>query len=454
MAEIFISYRRDDTGGHAGRLRDHLRAKFGDLVFQDVDNIPDGAVFEAVLASALSSAKVGVVVIGPHWLTTADAAGHRRLDDPNDWVRAEIRQLLARNIPVIPVLVGGVRSLDAKALPDDLRPLAGRQIRVLSDESWSSGVEALTARLSTLVSAPRKRRNAALAAAAGIVAVAAVLAWALPEWNLAQSSNPNLGAVSTSTPARDSNTAIVATAQSLGALGAWEMDDFSGMEVEKPSVHFELKQVADELLNVPLDGADRTPWRVSRLVGRAFVFESKGTGTRTNPNLYSFQLSADGKRLGECQTLDRTTLASLGACSWRWVRPSTAKSTDPTCGSERREVDPACMAVARALSLVGAWHDLRGIAWQIVEQANLVRLVRDGEKIDDAMVLLKIVGREVSFAPVFGGRNPPQLDGQISVHFELGADGRRLTRCRQRTLLASGTDEETCPAELPAALRR
>ena len=74
MAEIFISYRRDDTGGHAGRLRDHLRAKFGDLVFQDVDNIPDGAVFETVLASALSSAKVGVVVIGPHWLTTADSA--------------------------------------------------------------------------------------------------------------------------------------------------------------------------------------------------------------------------------------------------------------------------------------------------------------------------------------------------------------------------------------------
>mgnify|MGYP000512306834 CR=1 FL=1 len=210
MAEIFLSYRRDDTGGHAGRLRDHLRAKFGDLVFQDVDNIPDGAVFETVLASALSSAKVGVVVIGPHWLTTADAAGHRRLEDPNDWVRTEIRQLLARDIPVIPVLVGGVRALDAKALPDDLRPLAGRPIRALSDESWSSGVAALTARLSTLVSAPRKRRSAVIAAAAGIGAVVAVLAWALSERNLAQSPNPDLGAVSTSTPARDSNAAIVA----------------------------------------------------------------------------------------------------------------------------------------------------------------------------------------------------------------------------------------------------
>ena len=168
MAEIFISFRRDDTGGHAGRLRDHLRAKFGDLVFQDVDNIPDGAVFETVLASALSSAKVGVVVIGPHWLTTADAAGHRRLDDPSDRVRTEIRQLLARDIPVIPVLVGGVRALDAKALPDDLLTLPGRQIRALSDESWSSGVAALTARLSALVSAPRKRRSAVIAAAAGI----------------------------------------------------------------------------------------------------------------------------------------------------------------------------------------------------------------------------------------------------------------------------------------------
>jgi len=29
MASIFISYRRDDTGGHAGRLCDRLSARFG-----------------------------------------------------------------------------------------------------------------------------------------------------------------------------------------------------------------------------------------------------------------------------------------------------------------------------------------------------------------------------------------------------------------------------------------
>ncbi len=458
MAEIFISYRRHDTGGHAGRLRDHLRGQFGDLVFQDVDDIPDGAVFETVLASALSSAKVGVVVIGPQWLTSVDAAGRRRLDDPKDWVRTEIRELLERNIPVIPVLVGGLRSLEADALPDDLRPLAGRQIRVLSDESWSSGVEALTSRLSTLVGAPRKRRTVRMVGVAGAITVVAALAWAVPRWTLNQSEKPGALDASISTPARDSSIAMFAAAEALGALGPWEMDDFSGMEVDSPTVHFELRQAADELLLVPVDGADRTPWRVARLVGRAFVFEFTGSGASANPNLYSFQLSTNGTRLQECQTLDRTTLGSLGACSWRWVRPSAAKSTDPTCGSASRDIDPACVDVARTLALIGAWREPRGLAWQIVwqivEQGDLVRLVRDGAKTEESMVLLKVVGREVSFAPVSGSGNPPELDAQISIHFELSADGRRLMRCRQRMLLGSGTDEETCPAELPAALQR
>jgi len=40
MASIFISYRREDTGGHAGRLCDRLSARFGgDPVFLDIQDI-------------------------------------------------------------------------------------------------------------------------------------------------------------------------------------------------------------------------------------------------------------------------------------------------------------------------------------------------------------------------------------------------------------------------------
>ncbi len=43
MAKIFISYRRDDSSGHAGRLYDRLSDHFGpDQVFMDLDTIKPG----------------------------------------------------------------------------------------------------------------------------------------------------------------------------------------------------------------------------------------------------------------------------------------------------------------------------------------------------------------------------------------------------------------------------
>jgi hypothetical protein len=43
MAGIFISYRREDSGGHAGRLCDRLTARFGDdRIFLDIQDIRPG----------------------------------------------------------------------------------------------------------------------------------------------------------------------------------------------------------------------------------------------------------------------------------------------------------------------------------------------------------------------------------------------------------------------------
>ena len=49
-AKVFISYRRQDSAGHAGRVQDRLRREFGpNLVFMDVDAIPLGKNFSKVL---------------------------------------------------------------------------------------------------------------------------------------------------------------------------------------------------------------------------------------------------------------------------------------------------------------------------------------------------------------------------------------------------------------------
>src|SRR5687768_4057969 len=95
MSGVFISYRRDDSAGHAGRLYDHLKRAFGiDGVFMDLDNIGRGDTFAETLTAKLRESDVLIAVVGRRWLTLTDAAGQRRLDNPDDWVREEIRTAL------------------------------------------------------------------------------------------------------------------------------------------------------------------------------------------------------------------------------------------------------------------------------------------------------------------------------------------------------------------------
>lgn len=144
MSSIFISYRRDDAAAHAGRLHDRLVAAFGhERVFIDIDAIEPGQDFGAVIRRTLDGARLVVVVIGPRWLSAADAAGRRRLDDPDDFVRLEVAAALQRAVAVIPVLVGGARMPSADELPEDLQPLALRNAVELSDTRFHRDADAL-----------------------------------------------------------------------------------------------------------------------------------------------------------------------------------------------------------------------------------------------------------------------------------------------------------------------
>jgi hypothetical protein len=157
MASIFISYRRDDASGSAGRLEDDLSERFGDArVFRDRE-IPAGADFAAHLHDRLADAEVVLVVIGRHWLEAADAHGQRRLELPGDWVRREIETALRLGRTVIPVLVDGAAMPWPDQLPEPLEELAGRQAVSLTDLRWRQDVDALCAQLT--------QRSARLAAA-------------------------------------------------------------------------------------------------------------------------------------------------------------------------------------------------------------------------------------------------------------------------------------------------
>ncbi len=142
---IFISYRRDDASAYAGRISDHLQRRFGeDTVFIDVDNIPLGSNFDQVLDERLHTCTVFLPIIGRHWLTATDDTGARRLDDPKDFVRAEIATALTRpEIFMIPVLVQGAAVPAARDLPPDLQDLVRRQALEIRDDRFLADIAPL-----------------------------------------------------------------------------------------------------------------------------------------------------------------------------------------------------------------------------------------------------------------------------------------------------------------------
>src|SRR5437764_14587571 len=144
MRAIFISYRRDDTEGYAGRLFEDLCERFGkDAVFMDVAGIEPGRDFRRAIEQQVASCGVLLAMIGKNWVGITDAQGRRRLDDPNDFVRLETGGALKRDIPVIPVLVSQARMPSAEQLPDDLKELAYRNGVELTHAKWASDVEFL-----------------------------------------------------------------------------------------------------------------------------------------------------------------------------------------------------------------------------------------------------------------------------------------------------------------------
>jgi len=143
-SKIFVSYRREDARGDAGRLTDRLKQHFGDKqIFRDVEAIEAGLDFVESISSAVGACAVLLAIIGPNWLKALDASGQRRLDDPHDFVRLEVSAALNRGIRVVPVLVGGAPMPTAEQLPEPLQSLARRQAHELSDSRWDFDVQHL-----------------------------------------------------------------------------------------------------------------------------------------------------------------------------------------------------------------------------------------------------------------------------------------------------------------------
>ena len=173
--KIFLSYRRDDTGGRAGRLFDVLVARFGaHNVFQDVSSAAPGYDFADRVEQSIATSDAVLVVIGPSWLDSTTADGRRRIDQPDDFVRHEVSSALASGMPVVPVLVDDAELPLADRLPEDVRALVRRQAVSVRDASWRQDVDDLIRRLEGREPETSGRRRPWLIAGIAAIAVVAV----------------------------------------------------------------------------------------------------------------------------------------------------------------------------------------------------------------------------------------------------------------------------------------
>jgi hypothetical protein len=181
VANVFISYRREDAAGHAGRLCDRLTARFGHArVFMDLQDIAPGQNFAQSIDDTIAACECVVVVIGPRWLESLQKRAHGE-----DFVQHEIAAALRRAVTIIPVLVGGARMPSADQLPPAVAALSYRNALEVRDDRFDEDasrlVDAVSAHVPVgstgggLLQSSRARVAAAVLAVA--VLVGAVAAW-------------------------------------------------------------------------------------------------------------------------------------------------------------------------------------------------------------------------------------------------------------------------------------
>ena len=125
MTTIFLSYRRNDAPDATDRIQAELLKQVSAIhVFKDVDDIPYGSDFMAVINKAIKESDVLLAIIGPTWLESKNKNGMRRILDTADYLRIELETAFSNGVRVIPVLVGNATMPSAEDLPDSLKQLA------------------------------------------------------------------------------------------------------------------------------------------------------------------------------------------------------------------------------------------------------------------------------------------------------------------------------------------
>ncbi|MET9108221.1 toll/interleukin-1 receptor domain-containing protein [Streptomyces zhihengii] len=140
MSDVFINYRTGDGEKTAALIDQELSRRFGsDRIFRASKSIAPGRAYPQELLTGLRRSAVLLAVIGPDWTNF-----QTRLSDPEDWVRKEIVEAFACELPVVPVLDGRkTERLSSTDLPAELGRLAEIQSVLFSTQDAEAGLKRL-----------------------------------------------------------------------------------------------------------------------------------------------------------------------------------------------------------------------------------------------------------------------------------------------------------------------
>ena len=146
---IFVSYRRADSAGYAGRLVDKLKSEFGNQVFFDVDSIRPGANFHDVINETLAKCGAVVLLIGKRWLERNESSP--LFGDSQDVITQEIQSTLDLKIPIVPVLVDSASMPAEGALPARFQEISSLNAMELRHTSFDRDVQAVSEHLANIL---------------------------------------------------------------------------------------------------------------------------------------------------------------------------------------------------------------------------------------------------------------------------------------------------------------
>jgi outer membrane protein assembly factor BamB len=327
---IFVSYRREEAGHVAGRLADQLEQRFGlSNVFIDVDSIEPGVDFAEAIQDAIGRCDVLLALIGRQWTTVVDESGHRRLDNPNDYIVLELEAALARKLRLIPVLVDGADMPSPEVLPPSLQPLARRNAVRLDHDTFRSDSAWLLQRLERLRLSPGREITPAPGTQLGHSGVVDDMP------GTTDSDSAEAGSATSPVPAREPEPAqssgirrrsvllwaVGVAAVAAGGAGVWEASQHSGGVTTRKGPVWVFK-TSDEVFSSPTvtDGvvyvgsADRHLYAIDAAVGRERWRSSTDGSVTSTPAV------ADGTVFVGCDDDHVYAVdAATGAVLWKFL---------------------------------------------------------------------------------------------------------------------------------------